>query len=1009
MATSLKKITEFIFSKKLLRVLAIICALAAAAFSAIQPFYMIAYHNYYSILKTADPEPSDIGYIMYDYYSEEDEPASAQKVGTMKSNYCRDIVYADLCMLGTVYLKNCLNGKYAGTPQLYENLYSSFYSVDDKEDSPALKIEQTQYTIKNIDNDLYYFYVAYGDQKLTNIEEFKDKTPSEVYEESKKGFSKSEFNDNYYLRYRDNIYKKTLHDEDGLGKTEVYYTEADTNGGASLTSEYIDSGSLLHGGTVTTSLGDYILCYSPYGDVRISSIVDDYNENDDNDTCIIKFKSDSHGFKTRYELRSRYNYNFIREVTLDSDEFKKNASLNGIYCYELPEDEINVESYSLGCDIDPSFLEWYSLDEQEEGVSLEEVTYENVSTNYLTVFMSPKKDIAGELIASTEVFQTHVKYLGCALDIIAGIAAASAIAFLLLSLLCPVRLCRIEPKGRLERFKKPDLLLLIIILFWIAYEYSSSEIGNYLYSMNNWIGGRTAGTWAASVLLDIAILASVVISALSFSELVRCLKINGFKKRPRLMFDVICERTAPARKKINEKISNLPLVRFFRSLSLRTKYRLKLILAIIFSGLDILLLFVAFLAAYSHSLFYDVFIMALVCILSALTLITVISYLSFCSRLTKDMSLLSDKIDRVFTQEGFDGSAENEMKQSSPLYPMSEKLSRINERIDDAVQKQVQSEKMKVELVTNVSHDLKTPLTSIISYIDLLEKTDLNDEARDYVKILSRKSDKLRDIVADVFNLAKAVSGVEVLHEPIDLSVLLRQALADNDDKINSSNKTLRTNIGAERAPITGDGAKIYRVIQNLLDNALKYSLDGTRIYITLAEHNDGYRLSVKNISKDEMDFTAEEITERFTRGDASRTDGGSGLGLSIAKSFTEACGGSFSITLDGDVFLAEIFFKRREDTAEEITSEDIVPEETISEEIVPEEIIPNEDSVISKDSAEYYNDDDLYRPVIKSVTDDNSVNNADNNNGVDNANDNGDNNEVTNTDETGEEPTEQY
>ena len=138
------------------------------------------------------------------------------------------------------------------------------------------------------------------------------------------------------------------------------------------------------------------------------------------------------------------------------------------------------------------------------------------------------------------------------------------------------------------------------------------------------------------------------------------------------------------------------------------------------------------------------------------------------------------------------------------------------------------------------------------------------------------------------------------------------------------------------------------------------------------------------------MDFTAEEITERFTRGDASRTDGGSGLGLSIAKSFTEACGGSFSITLDGDVFLAEIFFKRREDTAEEITSEEIVSEEIISEEMIPEETVPEEDSVISEDNGEYYNDD-LYGPVIKPVTDDN-----------------GDNNEVTNADETGEEPTEQ-
>ena len=199
MGISLKKITDVIFSKRLLQILAVICALAAAAFSAIEPFYIMAYNNYYSILKTSDLEPSDIGYIMYtapfNYDTEEDEPASAQTVGTLKSNYCRDIVYADLCMLGTVYLKNCQNGKYTGTPQLYENLYYSFYGVDDAEDSPALKIEQTQYTIKNIDNDLYYFYVAYGDQRLTNIEEFKNKTPSQIYEESKSGFSKYEFNE----------------------------------------------------------------------------------------------------------------------------------------------------------------------------------------------------------------------------------------------------------------------------------------------------------------------------------------------------------------------------------------------------------------------------------------------------------------------------------------------------------------------------------------------------------------------------------------------------------------------------------------------------------------------------------------------------------------------------------------------------------------------------------------------------------------------------------------------
>jgi signal transduction histidine kinase len=195
----------------------------------------------------------------------------------------------------------------------------------------------------------------------------------------------------------------------------------------------------------------------------------------------------------------------------------------------------------------------------------------------------------------------------------------------------------------------------------------------------------------------------------------------------------------------------------------------------------------------------------------------------------------------------------------------------------------------------------------------LLEKTDLPDEAADYVKILGRKSEKLREIVYDVFSLAKATSGVEIEREDIDFAILLRQVLADNYDKTENSDKVLKTDISVDDAPITGDGAKLYRVIQNLLDNAFKYSLDGTRIYFTLTENGDEYELTAKNVSAYEMNFTAEEITERFTRGDKSRSDGGSGLGLSIAKSFTEACGGSFEIEIDGDVFKAIVRFKKRE------------------------------------------------------------------------------------------------
>ena len=147
----------------------------------------------------------------------------------------------------------------------------------------------------------------------------------------------------------------------------------------------------------------------------------------------------------------------------------------------------------------------------------------------------------------------------------------------------------------------------------------------------------------------------------------------------------------------------------------------------------------------------------------------------------------------------------------------------------------------------------------------------------------------------------------------IDLAVLTRQVLADNSDKTSASGRELRITIVPENAPIMGDGMKLYRVIQNLLDNALKYSMPFTRIYLDITENDDGYELTVKNISEREINFTADEIIERFARGDKSRTDGGSGLGLSIAKSFTEACGGSFAIELDGDLFKACVKFPKND------------------------------------------------------------------------------------------------
>ncbi|MDE5557695.1 MAG: HAMP domain-containing histidine kinase [Ruminococcus sp.] len=249
-----------------------------------------------------------------------------------------------------------------------------------------------------------------------------------------------------------------------------------------------------------------------------------------------------------------------------------------------------------------------------------------------------------------------------------------------------------------------------------------------------------------------------------------------------------------------------------------------------------------------------------------------------------------------------------DVDKTSPTYTMTEKLNNISDGIQTAVDKKLQSEKMKIDLVTNVSHDLKTPLTSIISYINLLsDEEDLSPVARDYVKILEQKSARLSEIVSDVFDIAKATSRTDINFEMIDAVILTEQVFADMSDKIENSGRDIRKTISAETAPVFADGKRLYRVLQNIIDNALKYSLENTRIYIKLDIEDENAVITVKNISSYEIKFTPEELTERFTRGDEARTTEGNGLGLSIAKSFTEACGGKFNVDIDGDVFVVTV------------------------------------------------------------------------------------------------------
>ena len=242
------------------------------------------------------------------------------------------------------------------------------------------------------------------------------------------------------------------------------------------------------------------------------------------------------------------------------------------------------------------------------------------------------------------------------------------------------------------------------------------------------------------------------------------------------------------------------------------------------------------------------------------------------------------------------------------FYENRKTFDEINLGFQESLQEQMKSERMKVDLITNVSHDLKTPLTSIISYVDLLSKEELPESARDYVNILADKSGRLKNIVSDLFDLAKSTSGNLPLDmENLDLRKLIEQTLGDMEDEIERSEIRIKTRLTETPVYIYSDGKKLYRVFQNIIGNALKYSLQGTRVFIEMDMDDKSVNVTVKNTASYDMDFTAEEVLQRFTRGDESRTTEGSGLGLSIAESFTWACGGRFKVEIDGDQFKVKL------------------------------------------------------------------------------------------------------
>ena len=237
-----------------------------------------------------------------------------------------------------------------------------------------------------------------------------------------------------------------------------------------------------------------------------------------------------------------------------------------------------------------------------------------------------------------------------------------------------------------------------------------------------------------------------------------------------------------------------------------------------------------------------------------------------------------------------------------------EELTSLQDGLKVAVEKQMRSEHLKTDLITNVSHDIKTPLTSIINYVDLLQKEHTPEEEEKYLEVLSRQSNRLKKLTEDLIEASKASTGnISMELTSIDVKEILEQSLAEYKEKFDANGLEIITDIKDEDIKVRADGNLLWRILNNLYSNINKYALANTRVYIDVSKEDGNALISLKNISREQLNISADELMERFVRGDSSRHTEGSGLGLNIASSLAEIQKGSLKLSVDGDLFKTEL------------------------------------------------------------------------------------------------------
>lgn len=295
--------------------------------------------------------------------------------------------------------------------------------------------------------------------------------------------------------------------------------------------------------------------------------------------------------------------------------------------------------------------------------------------------------------------------------------------------------------------------------------------------------------------------------------------------------------------------------------------------------------------------YYSVGIYSLIFLINTIILLHQLSLLIEISEITTKIETMGS------------GNMENIIEcRNAELQELGKNINNLKQGMKKAVEESMKAERLKTDLITNVSHDLKTPLTSIINYTDLLKKEKIeNENAKKYIDILEKKSKKLKILTEDLIEVSKISSGNEtVALEKIDFKELVLQANGEFAEKFEEKNLDVISNLPREAVIMDLDGKKMWRVLENLYQNVYKYSLENTRVYVDLAVH-DNIVFTIKNISKEKLNISPDELMERFIRGDSSRHTGGNGLGLSIAKDLSKLNGGTLKIEIDGDLFVSRL------------------------------------------------------------------------------------------------------